>query len=186
MFAFPDQFVSLQRHSLESAQAIAMASFGGFERLAQLNVQAAKASVEESVQKGLLFLETKDVKAFADSVSDSAQPSGDKFSAYAKHVYEIASETGAEITKVVEKHFSEGNRQLTASIEAMAKNAPVGSEGVVTLVKSAVTAANATWDQVNKASRQVVEMTESNVANATSAARSAGTAATAAAKRKTA
>lgn len=174
MFAFPDQFVALQRQSLESAQAIAMASFAGFEKLAQLNVQAAKASLEESVQRSMSLLDTKDVKALAESFSETAQPSGDKFSAYARHVYEIASETGAEISKVVEKQFSEGNRQLTASIEALAKNSPVGSEGVVTLVKSAVTAANATWDQVNKASRQVVEMTEANVANASNAARTAG------------
>jgi len=142
MFAIPDQFVALQRQSLESAQAIATASFNGFERLAQLNVQAAKASIEESVQKGMSLLETKDPKALAESFSDSAQPAGDKFSAYARHVYEIASETGAEIAKVVEKQFSESSRQLTASLEAMAKNSPVGSEGVVTLVKSAVTAAN--------------------------------------------
>lgn len=173
MFAFPDQFVALHRQSLESAQAIALASFAGFEKLTQLNVQAAKASVEEGVQKGVSLLETKDVKALADSIADSAQPASDKFTAYAKHVYEIASETGTEISKVVEKQFAEGNRQLTSAIEAMAKNSPVGSEGVVTLVKSAVTAANATWDQVNKASRQVVEMTEANVANATSAARTA-------------
>jgi phasin family protein len=166
MFAFPDQFVALQRQSLESAQAIAMASFAGFEKLAQLNVQAAKTSVEENVQKGMSLLETRDAKAIAETFSESAQPS-DKFSAYVRHVYEIASETGAEISKVVEKQFSESNRQLTASIEALAKNSPVGSEGVVTLVKSAVTAANATWDQVNKA------------ANATSAARTSG-------KRKTA
>jgi phasin family protein len=171
MFAFPDQRVALQRQSLESAQAIAMASFAGFEKLAQLNVQAAKASVEECVQRSMSLLETRDVMALAETFTESAQPSGDKFTAYARHVYEIASETGAEISKVVEKQFSEGNRQLTASIEALAKNSPVGSEGVVTLVKSAVTAANATWDQVNKASRQVVEMTEANVANATNAAR---------------
>ena len=171
MFAFPDQFVALHRQSLESAQAIALASFAGFEKLTQLNVQAAKASLEEGVQRGVSLLETKDVKALADTFADSAQPSSDKFTAYAKHVYEIASETGSEISKVVEKQMAEGNRQVTAAIEALAKNSPVGSEGVVTLVKSAVTAANATWDQVNKASRQVVEMTEANVANATNAAR---------------
>jgi phasin family protein len=171
MFAFPDQFVALHRQSLESAQAIALASFAGFEKLTQLNIQAAKASLEEGVQKGVSLLDTKDVRAFADSLADSTQPANDKFTAYAKHVYEIASETGTEISKVVEKQFSEGNRQLTAAIEAAAKNSPVGSEGVVTLVKSAVSAANATWDQVNKASRQVVEMTEANVANATNAAR---------------
>lgn len=179
MFALPDQFAALQRQSLESAQAIALASFAGFERLTQLNVQAAKASLEEGVQKGVSLLETKDVKALADSISDSAQPANDKFTAYARHVYEIASETGAEISKVVEKQLSEGNRQVTAAIEAIAKNAPAGSEGVVTLVKSAVTAANSAWDQVNKASRQVVELTEANVASATNGTRSA-------AKRKTA
>ena len=170
MFVFPDQFAALHRQSLEAAQAIAMASFAGFERLTQLNVQAAKTAVEESIQRSVSLLETKDVKALSDAMSESAQPAGDKMTAYAKHVYEIASETSGEISRVVEKQFSEGNRQLTAAIEAMAKNSPVGSEGVVTLVKSAVTAANATWDQVNKASRQVVEMTEANVASAASAA----------------
>ena len=173
MFAFPDQFVAIHRQSMESAQANALASFAGFETLTNLNVPAAKASVEESLQKSVSLLETKDVKSFADSIADSAQPASDKFSAYARHVYEIASETGTEISKVVEKQFAEGNRQLTAAIEAVAKNSPVGSEGVVTLVKSAVTAANATWDQVNKAGRQVVEMTEANVANATNVARAA-------------
>ena len=130
---------------------------------------------KRNAQRGVTLLETKDVKTLADSIADSAQPSGDKFTAYAKHVYEIASETGNEISKVVEKQLAEGNRQLTAAIEALAKNSPVGSEGVVTLVKSAVTAANATWDQVNKAGRQVVEMTEANVANATNVARAAAT-----------
>ena len=116
-------------------------------------------------------------KTFVDSIPETAQPAADKASAYAKHVYEIASETGAEISRIIEKQFSEGNRQLTAAIEAMARNAPVGSEGVVTLVKSAVTAANSAFDQVNKATRQVVEMTEANVANvanATNATRAAG------------
>jgi phasin family protein len=173
MFAFPDQFVALHRQSLESAQAIALASFAGFERLTQLNVQAAKTSLEEGVQKGVSLLETRDVKALTDSLAESAQPASDKFTAYAKHVYEIASETGTEISKVVEKQYSEGNRQLSAAIEALAKNAPAGSEGVVTLVKSAVTAANSAFDQVNKATRQVVELTEANVASATNATRAA-------------
>jgi phasin family protein len=167
MFVFPDQLVELQRQSLQSAQAIAMASFAGFEKLAQLNVQAAKASVEESVQRSMSLLEMKDVKEVTETIAQSAKPPGDKFTAYAKHVYDIASETRAEISEVLEKQFSESNRQLTASLEAMAKNSPVGSEGVVTMVKSAITAANATWDQVNKASRKVAETTDANVTNAT-------------------
>jgi len=167
MFAFPDQFVALQRRYLESAQAIATASFSGLEKLTELNVQAAKASMEESVQRSILLLETKDAKALADTFTDSAKPAGGKFTAYAKHVYDIASETRAEISKVVEDQFSEGNRQLTASIEAMAKNSPMSSDGVVTMVKSAITAANATWGQVSKVSHQVAETTDAKVENAT-------------------
>jgi phasin family protein len=169
MFALPAQFVALQRQSLESTQAIALACFAGFEKLAQLNVQAAKASVEESVQRSTSFLEAKDVNSLVGTITASA--TGDKLTAYRKHVYEIATETGAEISKAFEKQFSEGKRQLTASVEAMAKNLPVGSEGVATLVKSAATAADATWSQVNQASHQLVEEAESNVGTPTSAAR---------------
>jgi len=174
IFAFPDRLVALQRQSLESAQAIAMASFAGLEKLAELNVQAAKASVEESIQRTMSLLESKDVKALAETITQSARPSGEKFTAYAKHVYDIASETRAEIAKVVEKQFSEGNRQLTASLDAMAVNSPVGSEGVVTMVKSAVTAASATWDQVNEANRQLAETTDATVADATNEVLNAG------------
>ena len=89
MFAFPDQFIAMHRQSLESARAVAMASFAGFEKLTQLNVQAAKASLEESVEKTASMLETKDVKSMADTLSEATQPAADKVTAYAKHVYAI-------------------------------------------------------------------------------------------------
>jgi len=88
-------------------------------------------------------------------------------------VYEIANDTGTEITKLFEKQFAEGNKQLNATIEALAKNAPAGSEGVVTFVKSAVTAANTAYDQVNKATKQAVEMAEANLASVAKTARPA-------------
>jgi phasin family protein len=175
MFSSPEQFVALQRRYLESAQAIAMASFAGFEKLTELNVQAAKASMEESVQRSISLLESKDAKALTDTFTESAKPPGDKFTAYAKHVYDIASETRAEISKVLEDQFSEGNRQLVASLESMAKNSPVSSDGVVTMVKSAITAANATWGQVSKVSHQVAETTDATVENATNEVLNAAT-----------
>jgi hypothetical protein len=48
----------------------------------------------------------------------------------------------------------------------MAKNAPAGTEGVVTLVKQAVSAANSAFDQVSKATKQAVEVAEANMAAA--------------------
>jgi phasin family protein len=166
MFTTPDQMVALHKATLESLQAVAAKSLEAFEKLAELNMAATKSTMEESAGQLKAMLEVKDVKGLTDFAVGSAQPASDKMSAYAKHVYEITSETGTEIAKLMEKQFADSNRQIHAAIDAMAKNAPAGSEGIVTFVKSAVSAANTAYDQVNKATKQVVEMTEANIAAA--------------------
>jgi len=163
MFTTPDQMVAMHKAALESLQAVAAKSFEGFEKLAELNLAATKTSFEESTEHVKALLEVKDVKSLADLAAGSAQPAADKIQAYAKHVYEITSETGTEIAKLVEKQLADSNRQLHAAIDAMAKTAPAGSEGMVTFVKSAVSAANTAFDQVNKATKQAVEMAEANI-----------------------
>jgi phasin family protein len=163
MFTTPDQMVAMHKAALESFQAMAAKSFAGLEKLAELNMAATKTSFEESAEQFKALLEVKDAKAFADFAASSAQPAADKMTAYTKHVYEITSDTGNEIAKLIEKQLTDGNRQLHTAIDALAKNAPAGSEGVVTFMKSAVSAANTAYDQVNKATKQVVEMAEANL-----------------------
>ena len=163
MFTTPDQMVAMHKAALESFQAVAAKSFQGFEKLAELNLAAARSTMEESTEQFKALFDVKDVKSLADIAVGSGQPAADKMTAYAKHVYEISNETGTEIAKLVEKQFADSNRQLHAAIDALAKSAPAGSEGMVTFVKSAVSAANTAFDQVNKATKQVVEMAEANI-----------------------
>jgi len=173
MVTTPEQVLQLQKSALEVFHNATIASIEGIEKLTALNVQAAKASIEESTDALKTLTEAKDAKQLADMASGSVQPATDKVTAYYKHVYEIANETGTEIAKLFEKQFSEGNKQVNAAIDAMAKNAPAGSEGIVTFVKSAVSASNTAYDQVNKAAKQVVEMAEANFAAAGKTARPA-------------
>jgi hypothetical protein len=49
------------------------------------------------------------------------------------------------------------------------KNAPAGSDAAVAAVKSAMAVANAAYDNMTKAAKQVTEIAEANVAAATSA-----------------
>lgn len=163
MFTTPDQMVAMHKAALESFQAMAAKSFAGLEKLAELNMAATKSSFEESAEQFKALLEVKDAKAFADFAAGSAQPAADKMTAYAKHVYEITNDTGSEIAKLIERQLTDGNRQLHSAIDALAKNVPAGSEGMVTFMKSAVSAANTAYDQVNKATKQVVEMAEANL-----------------------
>lgn len=169
----PEQFAQVQKATIDLFQAITLKSLEGFEKIAELNVQAIKSSVEESGEQFKSLLSAKDAKALSDWSMAGAQPAADKVGSYAKHVYDIANECGTEIARLVEKQFAESNKQLNASIEAMAKNAPAGTEGIVTLVKSAVTAANNAYEQVNKATKQAVEVAEANIAAAAKTARPA-------------
>lgn len=166
MFTTPDQYSSLHKTSIDMMHTATVASMAGFEKLASLNMQAARASFEETTEMMKSLLEVKDAKSFSDLTATSLQPASEKVSAYAKHCYEIASETGGELARLLEKQMADGNKQLFAAIDSMARNAPAGSEGVMTLVKSAVSAANTAFDQVSRATKQAVEMAEANMAAA--------------------
>ncbi len=69
------------------------------------------------------------------------QPVAEKTLAYSRHLYEIASETQSEFTKVAEAQLAEGTKNVQALVENFAKNAPAGSESTVAIVKSAISAA---------------------------------------------
>lgn len=164
MIQTPEQYAQMNKAAFDAFQAFALKSIQGFERLAELNIQAAKSSVSESTEQWKALLSTKDAKAFADLAASQTQPATDKVTAYVKHVYDIGNDVGTEFASVLEKQFAEGSKQLNSAIDLMTKNAPAGTEGITTFVKSAVSAANSAFDQVNKATKQVVEMTEANFA----------------------
>lgn len=173
MMNTPEQFTQMNTEALETFQAVAFKSIEGFEKLAELNLQTIRTSMTESNEQFKSLFGAKDPKALAELAAAGGQPAAEKVAAYTKSVYDIASETGAEIAKLFEKHMAEGNKQFTASIDAMAKNAPAGSEGVMTFVKSAMSAANTALEQVNKAGKQVAEMAEANLASVAKAQRPA-------------
>ncbi len=175
MITNPEQLAQLQKSALEAFHGATSASIAGFEKLAALNVQATKTSLEESTEALRSLVEVKDPKQLAEIATSSVQPTTDKVAAYYKHVYEIANETGSELARLFERQYAESNRQIYAAIDAIARNVPAGGEGVVTMMKQAVTAANTTFDQLNKATKQAVEVAEANMAAAakTSAAAAA-------------
>ena len=169
MINTPDQMMQIHRDALHMMQTAAIASINGLEKLASLNMQAARSSLEENAEVAKSLLAAKDVKSLSDLTNTTIQPAAEKYASYAKHCYEIMNETTAELTKLVEKQMADGNKQLYAALDTMARNAPAGSEGVVTLVKSAVSAANTAFDQVSRATKQAVEMAEANMVAATKA-----------------
>jgi len=164
-----EQFASANKANVETLLTIANTAFASAERLAALNLNTARAILEDSVANAKALLAVKDVQQLVSLQTTLAQPAVEKAVAYSRSVYEIATQTQEELSKVVEVQFSEMNKNVASALDKAAKNAPAGSDVAVAAVKSAIAAANSAYDSMTKAAKQVAEIAEANVAAATTA-----------------
>lgn len=168
--ATPEQFAAAYKSNLETFFALAYTTFEGVEKLVELNLNAVKANLSDTAGKTKELMAVKDPQELISFQASQFQPSAEKAVAYSRHIYDIASSTSAEFTKVAEAQIADANKKLVAFIDTASKNAPAGSETAVAMVKSAVAAANSAYDSLSKATKQAVEMAEANVAAATNVA----------------
>jgi phasin family protein len=174
MFPSIEDLMKAQSEAFKASNTVASTAFDGAKKLLELNVQAAKAGMEESNAQLKALMAAKDVKTLNDMLTDLftqySKPDTSKAAAYVKQVYDISTATGGEVTALIEKQVSASQKQLLDSVDALAKNAPSGSEGAVNALRQSVITANAAYEQVNTATRQMLELIEANVSGATKAA----------------
>ena len=167
MFSVPEQFSSATKANFEAQIAMITSltnkAFESIEKVIDLNMNAAKASLEESTVAVRQLLSAKDSQEFFSLTTTQAKPTAEKALAYSRHLANIASNAQAEFTKVAETQIAETNRKVLSLIEEVTKNAPAGSENVVAMLKTAIGNANAGYDQLTKTTKQAVETLETNM-----------------------
>jgi hypothetical protein len=94
------------------------------------------------------------------------QPVVEKNAAYLRGLWEIASDTQAELVQLLEERVTQLNKTVVTNLDKVAKSGPAGSDVAVAAVKSAIAAANSAYDSAVKAAKQVANLTEANVAAA--------------------
>jgi len=169
MFATPEQFAAANKANIETMLTLANTAFASAERLAALNLNTARTLLEDGVANAKAMLAVKDMQELVDLHTSLAQPLVEKVVAYARNVYEIASQSQEEISKLLESQMAEINKGVASALDKAAKSAPAGSDVAVAAVKSAIAAANSAYDSMSKAAKQVAEIAEANVAAATNA-----------------
>jgi phasin family protein len=165
----PEQFAASNKASIETLLGLTNSAFANAERLAALNLNTARSVLEDSVSSTKALLGTKDVQELISLQSSLVQPLLEKSVAYARSVYEIASQGQEELAKVLESQLAELNKNVSSVLDKAAKSAPAGSDVAVAAVKSAIAAANSAYDNFSKAVKQATEIAEANVAAATNA-----------------
>jgi phasin family protein len=161
-----DQIASSQKANLETFYGLTHSAFAGFEKKVELNLTATKAALSETMGHAHAAMGVKDAQELMALQAGLIQPLAEKSVSYSRHLYDIATSTGAQFGKAMEDK----------SVEA-AKNAPAGSETAVSMVKSAVAASQNAMESMQKAVKQATDMAEANfnavTASAVTAAKTA-------------
>jgi phasin family protein len=167
MYATTEQFAAANKSGFDALFTIAHAQFAAFERLSALNFNTTKAAFEDSISQVKGFLSVKDPQAYLSLSAASAQPAIEKVIAYSRSLYEVANQTKAEVSKLIETQAAEANKTVATLLDKASKNAPAGSDIGVAAVKSALAAANSAYDSFTKVVKQATDIAEANVSAAT-------------------
>jgi phasin family protein len=157
-----DQVLASQKATVETLFGLTTKAFEGVEKIVELNVTASKAALAEAAGTTQAILGVKDAQELLALQAALFQPLAEKTAAYSRHLYDIASGTGAEFGKAFESQAAEVQKKFLAVVDNAAKNAPAGSETAVAVFKSAVAAGNNALESVQKAVKQASDVAEAN------------------------
>ncbi|MEP6824314.1 MAG: phasin family protein [Ramlibacter sp.] len=157
-----EQVLASQKASVETLFGLTSKAFEGVEKLVELNMTAAKAAMGEAAGTAQAALSVKDAQEFMALQAGLFQPLAEKTAAYSRHLYDIASGTGAEFGRAFEVQAAEAQKKFLSVVDNAAKNAPAGSETAVAVFKSAVAAGTNALESVQKAVKQASDVAEAN------------------------
>lgn len=172
-----DQIAATHKANVETMLELGQKAFAGVEKMVELNLQAAKASLEETAEHAKALLSAKDAQEVLALQASLIQPASEKAVSYGRQLYEIASATQAEVAKVAESQLASAQEKMSALVDSALKNAPAGSENAAALVRSAMSAANNAYESVQKAAKQAAGVAEANFQAMTQTAANAAKAA---------
>jgi phasin family protein len=174
MITHSEKMLQRQAQALEASRVAAAKTLEGLQKLAALNLQTAQQSLEQSSEQIGALLAARDSAALAGLVTSLARPPQDQISAYAKAVYAIYRDASQDFTALVEAQVEASNRELAEAVESLARNAPAGSEGVVSLIRQSMAAAQNAYEQVNQAGRKFAETAQENLTRTSGSAKRRG------------
>lgn len=165
-----EKFARTAQTGTEIGLNLANTLLAASERLAAHNLNTARGLIADSVATLSTIGTVRDIQGLIALQTALVQPSIEKAIAYSRGVQSIASETQSALSHLFDSQYAAANQEVLASIDEVARHAPAGSEAAVGIVRQAIGAAGTAYDNVSKATRQAVEMTENNVNAATEAA----------------
>jgi len=157
MNAGMEQLAVMNRSNVEAALALAEITSETINKLAELNLKAAKTGVASGTKAIREIAGSTDITDLAARAGAWVEPIWQNNQAYVRDAYAVLSASQAQISALLEQRSSEFSRNVAAAIDAAVKNAPAGSEAAAGALKLVVQSANAVYEPILRAGRQAVE-----------------------------
>ena len=166
----PEKILAANTVAVETMSTLSSLGLSTVERLVALNLNTVRAGLSDSAANLNALLAIKDPKALASFFAGLAEPAMANAVGYFRSAYAISTDGAEEFGKLVDRQLAEVNKSAAITLDQIAKSAPAGSDVAVAALKSAIAAANATYDNVTKVTKKVVQIAEANVTTTTGAA----------------
>ena len=170
MTDFQEQAAVAQRANLDFFFGLAGKMLEGEEKLVRLNLDMTKttfADWHQRVQDGLAKKEGQEVAGLQNAL---VLPSLEKVLTYERQVAEITSAMQTQLVEVATAHYWEVNRQVQWFVENVAQNTPVGSEAAIAFMKQGFSLVSTAYESAQRATKQAVDVAQSNLSASMQAA----------------
>ena len=157
-----EQFSTWNNPAVESVLNFARFGLNTTERLVALNLETGRAVLADATKsaQGFDIKDLQDVGALRTRITETGWGN---VSAYSKATYEILADVQAELAAAVEQRVAQVQQQATATLENVAKSAPAGTEPLIALLKSGLSASASALDTATKAARQFGNLADTNI-----------------------
>lgn len=158
MYDISEQLRAANKANLDIFLQFTGIAASGAEKLMDLELKAAKSVFADAVENMKALSAAKDAQEFTEIQNAQVQPAVDNFTAYARGVYTIVTESQVELNKLIEERVAALNKNVLTLLDESVDRAPAGSD-VAAAVKSAAIAANQTHGALAMTTKQVAEAT---------------------------
>ncbi|MDH5245125.1 MAG: phasin family protein [Betaproteobacteria bacterium] len=162
-----DQMSAAQKATMEALAAIMRTSFDGMQRLAELNMAAARNAFSSNVSTISKLAASKDLSAMAPLGQELAKP--ERMMEYWHDVYSLVSAMQKDVTAVMQANYGQLAKSAAAAIEQKMSSGTDGSDAIADVMKNMLEQGNKAFDNMAAMASQMTSMANAQIQSAASA-----------------
>jgi phasin family protein len=162
-----EQMSAAQKAGSEVLMTLMRTSFEGMQRLAELNMAAARETFSSNVATVSKLAASRDVGEMARFNQELARP--ERMMEYWRNVYDLVSAMQKDVTAVMQANYGQLTKNAASAIGQKKSSAADGSDVIANVMKSMLEQTNKVFDNMAQVASQMTTMANANIQAATSA-----------------